>query len=98
MATSILSAETPTRCEDVLAHLPVSKTTEYTKGQMIYEVSKSLHEGHGVSSALYDEAVKMLGERGLVEIIGLCGYYTMVSMTLNTFEFDLPEGEVSDLG
>ena len=31
---------------------------------MIYDVSKSLHEGHGVSSALYDEAVKMLGERG----------------------------------
>ena len=62
------------------------------KGQMIYDVSKSLHEGHGLSSALYDEAVKMLGERGLVEIIGLCGYYTMVSMTLNTFEFDLPDG------
>ncbi len=66
-------------------------------GQMIYDVSKSLHEGHGVSKALYDEAVKVIGERGLVEIIGLCGYYTMVSMTLNTFEFDLPEGEVSDL-
>ena len=36
-------------------------------------------------------------ERGIVEVIGLCGYYTMVSMTLNTFEFGLPEGEVSDL-
>ena len=34
----------------------------------------------------------------MVEVIGLCGYYTMVSMTLNTFEFGLPEGEVSDLG
>ena len=34
----------------------------------------------------------MVGERGMVEIIGLCGYYTMVSMTLNTFEFDLPDG------
>src|SRR5207244_6589031 len=67
------------------------------KGQMIYDVAKSLHEGHGLSKALYDEAVKMLSERGLVEIIGLCGYYTMVSMTLNTFEFDLPEGEVSEL-
>ena len=33
----------------------------------------------------------------MVEVIGLCGYYTMVSMTLNTFEFGLPEGEVSDL-
>jgi 4-carboxymuconolactone decarboxylase len=67
------------------------------KAQMIYDVSKSLHESHGVTKALYDEAVKMLGERGLVEIIGLCGYYTMVSMTLNTFEFDLPDGEVSEL-
>ena len=34
---------------------------------------------------------------GVTEIIGLCGYYTMVSMTLNTFEFELPAGEVSDL-
>jgi 4-carboxymuconolactone decarboxylase len=67
------------------------------KGKIIYEVAKSLHEGHGVSKPLYDEAVKLVGERGVVEIIGLCGYYTMVSMTLNTFEFGLPDGEVSDL-
>jgi 4-carboxymuconolactone decarboxylase len=67
------------------------------KGQMIYDVSKSLHEGHGVARPLYDEAVKLLTERGLVEIIGLCGYYTMVSMTLNTFEYELPDGEVSEL-
>jgi 4-carboxymuconolactone decarboxylase len=67
------------------------------KAQMIYDVSRSLHEGHGVAKPLYDEAVKVLSERGLVEIIGLCGYYTLVSMTLNTFEFDLPDGEVSEL-
>jgi 4-carboxymuconolactone decarboxylase len=67
------------------------------KGQVIYEVAKSLHEGRGLSKSLYDDAVKTLTERGLVEVIGLCGYYTMVSMTLNTFEFELPEGEVSEL-
>jgi 4-carboxymuconolactone decarboxylase len=67
------------------------------KARMIYDVAKSLHEGHRLSQALYDEAVEMLGERGVVEIIGLCGYYTMVSMTLNTFEFGLPDGEVSEL-
>ncbi|WP_291864576.1 carboxymuconolactone decarboxylase family protein [Bradyrhizobium sp.] len=67
------------------------------RGQMIYDVARSLHEGHGVSRPLYDEAVKLLGERGIVEIIGLCGYYTLVAMTLNTFEFELPEGEVSEL-
>ena len=72
-------------------------TFDDPKGRMIYDVAKSLHEGHGVSKSLYDEAVKVLTERGIVEVIGLCGYYTMVSMTLNTFEFGLPEGEVSDL-
>src|ERR1700741_3519143 len=64
---------------------------------MIYQVAKSLHEGHGLSTGLYQDAVKVLTERGLVEIIGLCGYYTLVSLTLNTFEFGLPEGEVSEL-
>jgi 4-carboxymuconolactone decarboxylase len=67
------------------------------KGQMIYDVAKSLHEAHGLTKALYDEAVDVLSLRGLVEVIGLCGYYTMVSMTLNTFEFDLPEGQASEL-
>ena len=67
------------------------------KGKMIYDLAKSLHEGHGVEKGLYDAAVKLLGERGVVEVIGLCGYYTMVSMTLNTFEFELPEGEVKEL-
>ena len=67
------------------------------KARMIYDVAKSLHEAHGLSKALYDAAVNVLTLRGLVEIIGLCGYYTMVSMTLNTFEFELPEGEASEL-
>ena len=68
-----------------------------TRARMIYDVARSLHEAHGLSKPLYDEAIDVLTLRGLVEIIGLCGHYTMVSMTLNTFEFDLPGGEVSEL-
>jgi 4-carboxymuconolactone decarboxylase len=67
------------------------------QAQMIYDVAKSLHEGKGIAKSLYDEAVKLIGERGVVEIIGLCGYYTLVSMTLNAFQFDLPPGETSEL-
>jgi 4-carboxymuconolactone decarboxylase len=67
------------------------------KARVIYDVARSLHEAKGLSQPLYDEATQLLGERGLVEIIGLCGYYTMVSMTLNTYEFQLPDGEVSEL-
>ncbi|KZD25938.1 carboxymuconolactone decarboxylase family protein [Tardiphaga sp. 20_F10_N6_6] len=67
------------------------------KARVIYDVAKSLHEAQGLSKPLYDEATETLGAQGLVEIIGLCGYYTMVSMTLNTYEFGLPDGLVSEL-
>src|ERR1700757_2639372 len=75
------------------------RTPEFDEpvGAMIYQVAKSLHDGHGLSKGLYEDAAKLLSDRGLVEIIGLCGYYTLVSLTLNTFEFGLPEGEVSEL-
>ncbi|MGP9813998.1 carboxymuconolactone decarboxylase family protein [Rhodopseudomonas sp. NSM] len=67
------------------------------KARVVYDVARSLHEARGLPQPLYDEATQLLGERGLVEIIGLCGYYTMVSMTLNAYEFPLPDGEVSEL-
>ncbi|WP_022722915.1 carboxymuconolactone decarboxylase family protein [Rhodopseudomonas sp. B29] len=67
------------------------------KARVIYDVAKSLHEAKGLSQPLYDEAMRVLGERTLVEIIGLCGYYTMVSMTLNAYQFPLPDGEVPEL-
>ena len=64
------------------------------KAQAIYD--RQIAARNHVCQTLYDHATNSR-ERGLVEIIGLCGYYTLVSMTLNAYEFDLPEGEVSDL-
>jgi 4-carboxymuconolactone decarboxylase len=35
---------------------------------------------------------KVLGVAGVVELVGILGYYAMVSMTLNTFKAPLPQG------
>jgi 4-carboxymuconolactone decarboxylase len=67
------------------------------KSQLIYEFSESLHINHMVPKPLYDKAIELLGEKGTVELVGLLGYYSLVSMTLNTFEVPLPAGEKSDL-
>ena len=37
------------------------------------------------------------GERGVVELTGVIGYYTMVSMTLNAHEIPLPDGASAPL-
>ena len=42
---------------------------------------------------MYDQAVDAFGEQGLIELIMTIGFYTFVSMSLNTFDVDVAEGE-----
>lgn len=58
----------------------------------VYGFSRELVEQHDVSDGAYERLEAALGERGVVELIGLLGYYTMVSMTLNVFQVPLREG------
>ncbi len=51
-----------------------------------------LNRLNSVSDTTYAEALACLGERGVVELTALVGYYTMVAMTLNAHEIPLPEG------
>jgi 4-carboxymuconolactone decarboxylase len=45
-----------------------------------------------VSDATYAHAKAALGERGLIDLVGILGYYGLVSMTINAFEVPLPSG------
>jgi 4-carboxymuconolactone decarboxylase len=70
---------------------------EDPKAKAVYAFSRALHEGRAVPADIYDEAMRQLGQKAVVELVGILGYYTLVSMTLNTFEVGLPEGETSGL-
>ena len=63
---------------------------------VIYEFSVALLQTHGVPEDLYRRAVETFGQRAVVELVGILGYYTLISMTLNTFEIQ-PEGSVPEL-
>jgi 4-carboxymuconolactone decarboxylase len=58
----------------------------------IYAFAKELYAKKRVSTPTYNRVYKVLGEAGTVELVGILGYYAMVSMTLNTFRAPLPEG------
>ena len=51
-----------------------------------------LNRTNSVCDATYADALARFGERRLVELTALVGYYTMVAMTLNAHEIPLPEG------
>ncbi len=47
--------------------------------------------------AQYAEAVALLGERGVVDLVGILGYYSLVALTLNAFEIGLPDAFAPEL-
>lgn len=62
---------------------------------LVYDFCTTLHRDHFVDDALFDRAKAILGEQGMVDLIAVSGYYTLVSMVLNVAEIPLPEGTPS---
>jgi len=50
---------------------------------LVYDFVAELDAERGVSDARYDAAVAALGEHGVLDLLGLVGYFTTISMVLN---------------
>ena len=60
--------------------------------EILYDLCLELQRNHSVSDATYERAVERFGEQGVIEAVSLMGYYTMISMILNTSRAPLPAG------
>ena len=56
----------------------------------VHEAARQLASSGRVSPNTYQAARQLLGDAGLVELVSLCGFYTLISFLLNTFEVPLP--------
>jgi 4-carboxymuconolactone decarboxylase len=64
----------------------------------VYNVVTEYFATNRVSDQTYRRAISALGDRALVDLIGVVGYYGLVCMTLNIFDVALPPGEAEPLG
>ena len=70
-----------------------SKPQGMTKEESaIYNFATELHEKKEVSDATFDAVKTLFGEKGIIDLVGACGYYTLVSMILNVERHPLPDG------
>ena len=60
--------------------------------KIVHNFCRELHEKHTVSNATYDATTTFLGHEGVIELTVLSGYYTIISMILNTFQVSAPKG------
>jgi len=56
----------------------------------IIEFVKELYKAKRVSDKTYKRAHAIFGDAGMVELVGICGYYALISMTLNVFRAEIP--------
>jgi 4-carboxymuconolactone decarboxylase len=58
----------------------------------VYDFCTELREHRRVSDSTFKAAVNTLGERGVIDLVALMGYYDSVSMVLDVDRYPLPEG------
>ena len=63
----------------------------------LYTLCDELHRTQSVSDATYARGVKAFGEQGVIDIVGIQGYYTLLAMVLNTARTPVPQGHTPAL-
>jgi len=60
----------------------------------VHAVAAQLAQTGRVTEDAYVAGCELVGDTGMVELVMLCGYYTLISFLLNTFSVPLPPGAV----
>ena len=79
----------------VAADLAAGKRPEGMKDDetALYDLVTALHRDKKVSDPIYKAALDKFGERGVMDVIGIIGFYVITSMTLNTMQAGVPDGK-----
>jgi 4-carboxymuconolactone decarboxylase len=76
----------------------ISKAQKFTfdnkQMQAVFDMAVELHRDRKIGDETYAAAIGILGLNACVDLVGICGYYTLISMTINVF--DVPAGDVPD--
>ena len=58
----------------------------------VYTLWDEVQRNQSVSDTTYARAVGKVGEQGVIDVLGITGYYTMLAMVMNTTRTPLPDG------
>lgn len=60
--------------------------------EIVYALFDEIQRNQSVGDGTYARAVAKIGEQGVIDVMGLTGYYTMLAMVMNTARTPLPDG------
>ena len=60
--------------------------------EIVYALFDEIQKNQTIADATYARAVAKIGEQGIIDVMGITGYYTMLAMVMNTARTPLPDG------
>jgi 4-carboxymuconolactone decarboxylase len=60
---------------------------------IVHDLLQELIRNRTVSDTTYARAREAFGERGIVDLVGIHGYYSLLAMLMNTARTPLPDGQ-----
>jgi len=64
---------------------------------IVFSLFDEIQKNQSVSDATYSKALKAIGEQGIIDVMGITGYYTLLAMVMNTARTPLPAGATPQL-
>jgi 4-carboxymuconolactone decarboxylase len=65
--------------------------------EIVYDFCTELHANKSVSDATYNRALASFGEQGIMDMLGINGYYTFLAMVMNGTRTAVPDGKPAPL-
>lgn len=65
--------------------------------ELVYDFITTLHAERNIDNALYARAVAILGEDGVIDLTGIFGYYSLISVTIKVFDIPPHAGGAPEL-
>ena len=59
--------------------------------EIVYDFATELIRNKRVSDQTYTRAEKRFGNKGIVDMTGICGYYTLLAMEMNVAQYPAPK-------
>jgi len=74
--------------DEIISALSRNEEPVFTKVDetLVYRIARELNLDRKISDELYRQAEEVLGRNQLVDLIGVLGYYSLISMTIRAFE------------
>lgn len=65
--------------------------------EIVYDFCSELHANKSISDATYNRALARFGEQGIMDMLGINGYYTFLAMIMNGTLTAVPDGKPAPL-